>query len=199
MEELVITGSRWLLILFSAAMFAQTAPQLSKEDEEKEWVKIRELKALYEEVVAANQVEKLRPYVASDFHGVLVNGREVRSFDDMLKGNQEIRELIGEGGSYKVSLTYEPGTMFGNVAVAHGTSEEVVVTGSGKRFEFRSHWLVNLIKEGDTWKLFRIQASMDPVDNVFVHDTVKYTRIFFGGGALIAGVLLGYAFRSRRR
>jgi len=44
-------------------------------------------------------------------------------------------------------VNYEPGTMFGNFAVAHGTAEETVVTGGGKRFEFASRWMANLIKE----------------------------------------------------
>jgi len=188
-----------MLLMLAPLLFAQDgSAQRSKEDEEKEWVKIRQIKALYEEAVAANQVEKLRPYVAKNFHGVLVNGREVRSFEELLQGNREIRELIGEGGSYKVTLKYAPGSMFGDVALAYGTSDEVVVTGIGKRFEFTSTWLVNLIKEDGDWKLYRVQAAMDPVDNVFVHDTVKYTRIFFGVGGLLGGVLLGYAFRARR-
>jgi hypothetical protein len=179
------------------AFGAQAAPAVSPE-EEAEWAKIRELKALYEEAVSGNQVEKLRPYVASNFHGVLVNGREARSFDELLKRNQEIRELIGAGGSYTVKIKYEPGSMFGNAAMAHGTAAESVVTGSGKRFDFVSSWLAALVKEDGRWKLYRIQATLDPVDNVFVHDTVRYTRILFGGGALLVGAALGFALRGLR-
>lgn len=186
----------WMVVLLAAYLQAQ--PKISPE-EEAEWVKIREIKALYEEAVSSNQIEKLRPHIAKDFHGVLVNGREARSFEDLIRRNKEIWDLIGAGGSYKVNVKYEPGTMFGNLAVAHGTAEETVVTGSGKRFEFVSSWLVNLIKEDGVWKLYRIQATLDPVENVFVQDTVKYTRLFFGGGALTIGVVLGYVLRSLRR
>jgi hypothetical protein len=186
-----------LLLCLAAAALGQSAAAAA--DEEAEWAKIRELKALYEEAVSANQVEKLRPFVAKDFRGILLNGSEARSFDDLVKRNQEIWDLIGAGGSYKVKVNHEPGVMFGNLAVAQGNSEDVVVTGLGKRFEFQSTWLVNLVKEDGVWKLYRIQATMDPVSNVFVQDTVKYTRLAFGGGGLLLGAALGFFIRGRRR
>jgi hypothetical protein len=196
--------SRWAIFLLSAAAWAQNgvpaaSPAPISPEEEAEWVKIRALKSVYEDAVSSNQIEKLKPYVAGNFHGVLVTGAEARSFDDLVKRNQEIHALIGEGGSYHVKVNYEPGTMFGHLAVANGTAEESVVTSSGKRFEFVSHWLVNLIKEDGAWKLYRIQSMLDPVDNVFVHDTVKYTRLFFGGGGLLIGAILGFAVRGFRR
>ena len=41
---------------------------------------------------------------------------------------------------------------------------------------------------------------MDPVNNVFVRDTVKYTGIFFGGGGVLVGALIGaLAIRVFRR
>src|SRR5437016_4775383 len=51
--------------------------------------------------------------------------------------------------------------------------------------------MANLIKEDGAWKLYRFQSTLDPVDNVFVHDTVKYTRLIFGGGGVAIGALLG--------
>jgi hypothetical protein len=184
--------TRWVILLLSATLWGQNA-------EEAEWVKIRALKSVYEDAVSSNQIEKLRPYVSGNFHGVLLTGAEARSFDDLVKRNQEIHDLIGAGGTYRVKVNYEPGTMFGNLAVANGTAEETVVTGSGKRFEFVSRWLANLIKEDGAWKLYRIQSTLDPVDNVFVHETVKSTRLFFGGGGLVIGALLGFVIRGLRR
>jgi len=88
--------------------------------EEAEWVKIRNIKAIYEDAVNSNQLEKLKPYIAKNFHGVMVNGREARSYDDLVKIVADLRALIGAGGSYHVKIRYEPGTMFGNLAVANG-------------------------------------------------------------------------------
>jgi len=168
--------------------------------EEAEWVKIRNIKAIYEDAVNSNQLEKLKPYIAKNFHGVMVNGREARSYDNLVKIVADLRALIGAGGSYHVKISYEPGTMFGDLAVANGAAEETIVTGSGKRFEPASTWLVNLIKEDGEWKLYRVQATMDPVNNVFVRDTVKYTGIFFGGGGVLVGALIGaLAIRVFRR
>ncbi len=191
--------SRWLLFLFCAVIWAQDKDIQRPPEEEAEWVKIRALKPVYEDAVSSNQLEKLRPYIASNFRGVLVTGAEARSFDDLLKRNQEIRALIGTGGSYQVKVAYEPGTMSGNLAEAHGTAQETVVTGSGKHFEYVSRWLANLIKEEGNWKLYRIQSTIDPVDNVFVQDTVKYTRLFVGGGGLVIGALLGFVLARFRR
>ncbi|HEX3685354.1 MAG TPA: hypothetical protein VHU83_22665 [Bryobacteraceae bacterium] len=191
--------SKWIVFLLSAVVMAQNAETRRPADEEAEWAKIRALKSIYEDAVSSNQIEKLRPYIADNFHGVLVTGAEARSFDDLVKRNQEIRDLIGPGGSYHVKLTYEPGTMFGNLAVANGMADETVVTSSGKRFEYVSRWLVNLIKENGTWKLYRFQSTLNPVNNVFVQDTVKYTRLFFGGGGLVIGVLIGFLLRGLRR
>jgi hypothetical protein len=189
------------LLLAGVACYlgAQTTPANKAAEEEAEWVKIREIKALYEEAVGANQIDKLRPFIASNFHGVLVNGREARSFDELVKRNQELRDLIGAGGTYKVKVNYEPGHLFGNYATAFGTAEETVVTGSGKTFAFTSTWLANLAKEDGQWKLHRLQASLDPVENVFVKDTVKYTSILFGGGGVILGAVLGFLVRSFRK
>ena len=183
---------KWAVVLLAGLACAQA-------QEEAEWVKIRELKAIYQDAVSSNQIEKLRPYVASNFHGVLVTGGEARSFDDLVKRNQEIRALIGAGGSYRVTVNHEPGTMFGNIAVANGTADEEIVTSGGKTFKFTSRWLADLIKEDGTWKLYRFAATLDPVDNVFVHDAVKHTRLFFGGGGLLIGAALGFLLRRSRR
>jgi hypothetical protein len=168
-------------------------------EEEAEWLKIRELKSVYEDAVSSNQIENLQPHVARGFHGILVTGAEARSFEDLIERNREIHDLIGSEGTYHVKLNYEPGRMFGHVAIVGGTAEETVVTGSGKRFEFVSRWLANLIKEDGAWKLYRFQSTLDPVNNVFVHDTVKSTGLLFGAGGLAIGVLLGLAMRGRRR
>lgn len=187
------------LILGTFSALAQ-APAAASAAEEAEWVKIRNIKAIYEDAVNTNQLDKLKPYIAKNFHGVMVNGREARSYDDLVKIVADVRALIGPGGTYQVKVTYEPGTMFGNLAVANGATEEHIVTGSGKRFDPTSTWLVNLIKEDGEWKLYRMQATMDPVNNVFVRDTVKYTGIFYGGGGVLAGFIIGaLAIRVFRR
>ena len=191
--------TRWVVFLLCAAVWAQNVEKATPAAEEAEWVKIRALKSAYEDAVNSNQIEKLRPYIAGNFHGVLLTGAEARSFDDLVKRNQEVHDLIGAGGSYHVKVNYEPGTMFGNLAVANGTAEETVVTGAGKKFEFVSTWLVNLVKEDGVWKLYRFQSTIDPVDNVFVHETVKYSRLLFGGGGLAIGALLGFVLRRMRR
>ncbi|MGH9723184.1 MAG: YybH family protein [Bryobacteraceae bacterium] len=181
-----------LAALFGAVLLGQ---QVSPE-EEKEWVEVRKIKTLYEQAVSNNQIDKLQPYLAKNFRGVVLTGEEVKSFDDLKAVNLKIRQLIGSGGTYSVKVNYAPGVMFGNVAVAHGNTEDTVVTGGGKRFEFQTLWTVDLVKEPDGWKLFRIHSSIDPVNNVFVQDTVYYSKIFYGGGGALLGLIVGVVIRG---
>src|SRR5262245_31094336 len=147
-EEFMPTATRCSIALAAFALWAsRCTAQYAAANEEAEWVNIRSIKTIYEDAVNTNQIEKLRPYVTKNFHGVMVNGQEARSYGALAKIMADARVLIGAGGSYRVKVNYEPGTMFGNLAVANGTAEESIVTGSGKRFDTTSTWLVNLIKE----------------------------------------------------
>ncbi|MEO7651105.1 MAG: nuclear transport factor 2 family protein [Bryobacteraceae bacterium] len=191
---------KWIITILLTATCSAGAQQAETADPmDSEWAKIRQLESVYEEAVTKNDVEKLRPIVAKGFHGVLVNGREVNGFDDLVTANQEIRQLIGAGGVYRIKISHKPGTMIGDVAIAHGTADEMVKTGGGKEFSFQSFWTVNLIKEDGQWKLFRIQATLDPVNNVFVKDTLKFVQIAFGAGGIVLGVLAGFVLRGLRR
>ena len=186
-------------LLISMLLLTMAALGQRPAGEEAEWVKIRALQAIYEQAVSSNQIEHLRPYVAKGFHGVLVNGRSVEGFDDLVVAAGEIRKLIGTGGSYRVKTTYAPGSMFGDLATAHGTAQETVVTSGGKTYEFQSTWLVELTKEDGAWKMYRMQATLDPVNNPFVADTVRTASMIFGGCGIALGALAGYLLRGRRK
>lgn len=183
-----------LPLLLVSSVGAQHSPE-----HEAEWAKVRPLKALYEEVVTSGDVEKLRPFCAKDFRGVLLTGRAFNGFDDFVAATKEIKALIGEGGSYKTELNYTPGSMFDDTAIVQGTAMEHVVTGAGKRFDFESRWIANLVREDGAWKLFRIQSTMDPADNVFTRAGVQTTAIAVGAGAGLLGMILGYAASALRK
>jgi hypothetical protein len=76
LEETPMKLSSWILCLLSAAAWAQTPALPGSSDDEAEWVKIRALKSVYEDAVSSNQIEKLKPYIAGNFHAVLVTGAE---------------------------------------------------------------------------------------------------------------------------
>ncbi|MGH9659705.1 MAG: YybH family protein, partial [Bryobacteraceae bacterium] len=163
--------------------------------EEAEWVEIRKLKTVYEQALSNNQLDQLEPYLAKNFRGVVFTGEELKSFAEVKTYHGKIRELIGAGGTYQVKVNHAPGTMLGDVAIAHGDTDEQVTTGGGKKYSFKTLWTVNLVKEAGSWKIFRLQASLDPLDNVFVQDTVRMVQLTFGiggalGGALLAAVIL---------
>ena len=71
-------------------------------------------------------------------------------------------DLIGAGGSYKVAIAYDPGTMFGNIAVANGTADETVTTGGGKTFNLS----LSAITAYDARKLIEVALSTHKVKQV---------------------------------
>lgn len=181
-----------IVTLVCASLCAQEATRVDPNaaKEEAEWVQIREIKTIYEQAMSQGEIDRLRPYLAKGFRGVVLTAEEVKSFDEVKAFYDRIRRMIGAGGSYQVKVNYAPGVMFGNLAVAHGDTEDRVVTSGGKQFSFRTLWTVNLVKEQDGWKLYRIQASLDPLDNVFVRETVRYAKLLFGAGGFLAGLVV---------
>lgn len=182
------------LVLFvalaQAAAFAQAA---ATPQEEAEHEAIRGLRAVYEQAIRENRVDLLAPHVHPEFTGVMVTGRQVYSFDEVRAYWQDIRNLIGEGGTYTTTLKPEWSTIVGDLALARGTTDDVVVTGEGDEFRFQSFWTAVLQKHEGRWKIRRMQGSMDPIGNPFVREFAQraVTRTAIGAGLL--GLLVGVA------
>ncbi len=182
-----------LLVIGFASIIAVAKaeePQLSSE-EEAEWVEIRKIKGVYEEAIAKNDLSQLKPYLAENFSGAMVTGEEVKSYDEMQSYNQRIWKMIGQGGSYKVKVEYAPGYMKGDAAMAHGTTLDQVKTSEGTEYKFGSIWTATLLKEAGKWKLFRLHASMDPINNTFVKSFSKAAAYKYGVFGLVIGLLGG--------
>src|SRR5262249_3696394 len=145
----------------------QTAPAPAEEAEHNA---LRQLRAVYETAVRDGNIDALGPYLASDFHGVMVTGRVVKNLDDLKRYWHDIRSLIGEGGTYTTHVNPELSVLLGDVALARGTTDDVVVTDRRQEFRFTSNWTMTLRKENGGWKIRQVQASMDPVDNAFVRE-----------------------------
>src|SRR2546430_8136229 len=52
------------------------------------------IKAIYEDAVNSNQLEKLKPYIAKNFHGVMVNGREDRKSTRLNSSHSQISYAV---------------------------------------------------------------------------------------------------------
>jgi ketosteroid isomerase-like protein len=134
----------------------------------------------------------------------MVTGDSVRGIEDLRAYWQKIKQLLGENGEYTASVNPDELSLIsGDIALSKGSTQEVAVTGAGKRYEFSSQWTAVCRKEDGQWKLLRVQATMDPVSNVFVKAFLRRTAAGSGlaGAAvgLVAGALLaGFLLRRRR-
>lgn len=152
---------------------------------------LRRLKTAYENAITSNQIDALAPSFHPDFHGVMVTGRPVNSFADVQQYWRDIRRLIGERGSYSTTLNPETSVILGDIALARGTTDDVVKTGDGHEYRFSTLWMATLERTEGSWKIRSVQGTMDPVGNPFVRDFARRAVIRFSTGAAAAGVVLG--------
>ena len=186
--------TRWVCI---ASLLVATF-QVAYADDESERTELRKIKAAYEEAVNTSHPEKIAPYLATNVTGVMVTGEEVKSFDGLEAYWKKIQNLIGPGGTYHVQVNVDTTEFYDGIALSRGNTEDVVRLGNGKEFSFSSHWTSVCHKENGAWKVLRIHAAMDPVNNTFVTTQLRTTRLLFGAGGLISGFLIALVFRQTR-
>ena len=161
-------------------------------DDDAEHAALRTLVSMYEQAVREGKPEVFKPYLDPQFSGVMVTGEEVVGYRGLADYWHKIQSLLGEGGTYRVKVNVAgPAILSGDLALAQGTTNDEVVTGSGKKYEFTSQWTAICRKSDGQWKALRIQGTMDPIKNQFVLAAVKSASIFFGVIGLIAGVIIG--------
>ena len=182
-----------------AAAQQPAAPVVANDEAEHE--ALRQLKALYEAAIRDNKVEALGPYFSSDIHGVMVTGRVVTSVGELQQYWTDIRALIGEGGTYTTTLNPERSILVGDVALARGSSDDVVVTSDKQEFRFTSYWTAVLQKQEGRWKLVQVQGTIDPVDNPFVREfrrrSLQLAIPISALGGLVVGLGVGWFMRKR--
>jgi len=171
-------------------------------DEEADHEALRRLKAAYEEAVRTNKIETLAPHFHADFHGAMVTGRPVNSFADVQQFWRDLRGLIGEGGTYTTTVNAERSAILGDLALARGTTDDVVKTGDGNEYKVTTLWSATLQRDGGSWKIRTLQGTMDPIGNPFVSAVAQRAVMRYASGAgvigLILGLLLGRVWGRRR-
>ena len=160
---------------------------------------LRDLAAIYETAIAEDDLARLEQHLAEGFTSAMVTGERVEGFAGLEDYWEGLKELIGEGGSYRVTLEPEDTDFRNGVAVAKGNATERVTLSSGSEITFPSQWTAVCIQEDGAWKLLRAQGTMNPVENPFIARAFKVTAITAGGIAGIAGILVGLLIGSRFR
>lgn len=162
-------------------------------DPEADHDQLRAIRAIFEDAVNTRDIDKLAPILDDGITGVPVTGEEVRGMDGLRAYWRKVWEMIGEGGSYRVEVHPELSSLYGDLAVARGSADERVVTDNGREFRYTSHWTAVARRVADgTWKVLRMHSAMDPVNNPFVAAQVRASRIAYGAGGLVLGLLLGF-------
>ena len=182
----------WPATLHAAAQQA-AAPAPSPAADEAEHEALRQLKTLFERAIHDNNISVLGPYFSPDLYGVMLTGRVVKNVDELQRFWADIHELIGEGGTYTTTLKPERSVILGDVALARGSSDDVVVTSEKQEYRFSSFWTAVLHKQAGQWKVVQLQGTIDPIDNAFVHEfNRRYMRAVIPLSVL-GGVVLGLA------
>ena len=169
------------------------APTLA--DEEAEHAALRKIKAAYEEAVNMDAMPKFEPWLGKDATAVMVTDEEVHSFAELQAYWLRIKALLGSGGSYAVKVNVDKTDLLGDVAVSRGTTDDTAKTARFGSVSFHSHWTAVLRKEGGEWKVLRLHASMDPLENPFVVARTASRSLAFGGAGVALGLVLGLLSR----
>ena len=177
------------------ALLLLLALPLSAQEEDKQ--ALRDLKAVYEKAVATKDLELIKPHLASDFSAVMITADEVKDYEGIKAYWKKVEEFIGEGGTYTVAIEPDDTIFQGETAIAKGIAKEHVVR-KGKAIDLVTKWTAIARKEEGKWKLVRIQATIDPVNNPIIIELNKGKLWLAGGIAGVIGLLLGRILWSRR-
>lgn len=171
-------------------------------DEAADHAALRELKSLYERAINEDRIDLLAPHIGAPFHGVMITSKAVSTLAEMKVYWASMRQLMGAGGTYRVTVEPERSILLGDIALARGTTRDVVTTSEGRVYEFATNWTATLQRVNGTWKIVQVQGSMDPIGNEFVRTFIKDALLKYGSLigaiALLAGIAGGYLAGRRR-
>ena len=175
---------------FTAVAAAQEADRAADHDA------LRKLRATYEDAVNNNDLARLKPLLAEGFTGVMISGEEIRSFDELQAFWLKIRDMLGQGGRYHVKVITDQTDFVGDLGISRGYTEESFHTAAGKDYAVESRWTAITRKQNGEWKVFRIQGSINPLDNAGIADMLKKTKISFGAIGAAIGLAIGILVRT---
>ena len=185
--------------LFAVAAFlgfSSAAPVADDADRATDHDALRKLRATYEDAINNNDLTKLKPLLADGFTGVMISGEEVRSFEELQAFWKKTWDMIGAGGRYQVKVITDQTDFAGDVGISCGYTEELVHTAAGKDYPVKARWTAITRKQNGEWKIFRVQGSVNPLDNAGIRDMVMQARMIYGAVGAVVGLALGLIVRS---
>ncbi len=188
---------RVIICLACCAVLAIHVPVFAAETDEleAEHDALRAFKTLFEQAVNSNQLDLLQPYLHDPFSVVTYTDREFSDFDAFRARWQKTRDEMLQGGSYTVELLPDRSQIYGDIAIAKGDSNNLLITGSGQEHRFTSKWTVVFRKVDGDWKILRVHSTLNPFDNSMIKSHVQGLLIKSIGAALLGGLILGWLLR----
>jgi ketosteroid isomerase-like protein len=177
-----------------------TTPAFADSEEDKQ--ALRAMARTFEDAIKQRDLGRFQAVLDPAFKGVVVTGEVVdrttlKNFWDWAWG------LIGPKGTWTVTVNPEPTAFFGDIAVAHGSATDHIVTEGGRQWQFNWNWTAVIRRTAEGWRVVAAQGSMDPLGNVFVRTELRWNRILFGLGGGLVGLLVGaggvYVMKRRSR
>jgi ketosteroid isomerase-like protein len=187
------TNLRFIIIL---AVIAGCWGSLAYADDEADRAALRMIRTNYQDAVNSGDLSKFKNDLSKDVTGVMVTGRAVEGYDGLVAYWKEVQNLIGPGGTYHVTVNVDKTDLFGDVAVSRGMTDETVRLADGKELNFNAYWTGVCHKEDGVWKVVRVEATLNPVDNVFVSLQLKKARLISSISSGITGIILALLIRS---
>lgn len=188
-----------MLIIIAVVFLGLSAT--ARADDDADRAALRQIRTNYMEAVNSGDLSKIKNDLSRGVAGVMVTGVPVEGFDGLVDYWKKVQALIGQRGTYHVTVNVDKTDLFGDVAVSHGTTAEAVRLPNGKELDFSSFWTAVCHKEDGVWKVVRMQATLNPIDNVFVSLQLDKAKLTYGGIGFIAGILvasmIGFLFCKR--
>jgi ketosteroid isomerase-like protein len=159
-----------------------------------------ELRTLRSEVIEAITKGDIDSVIRHVHSNVVVTWQN----NEVCRGHEGLRDFFNRMGKqtfrgYKVPPTPDELTILygGDTGVSFGQTV-AQYTLFGKEYDLKSRWTATLVKENGKWLLASYHISMNVLDNPLLNGA-KQALFWAAGGALVAGLIVGWLVRRPRR
>ncbi|HMF17778.1 MAG TPA: nuclear transport factor 2 family protein [Gemmataceae bacterium] len=188
---------QWMLMALATLGWNQAArAQDKKAAEDPAHEELRQVKAGLEDAFNKRDIKKMLEFLHPDVVVIWQNG-------EVSKGHKQVEEyyqrmLLNKDSVVDTITAHvdvpELSMLLGKdktVAVSWGTLGDKYKLRDGKKFDLDSHWSATLVKDGKRWLIVNAHLSANVFENQVMFLAIKQTAIWVGGGAAIAGLLMG--------
>jgi ketosteroid isomerase-like protein len=188
---------RWILVSLAALGWNQAGrAQEKKAAEDPAHEELRQVKAGLEDAFNKRDIKKMLEFLHPEVIVIWQNG-------EVSKGHKQVedyyqRMLLNKDSVVDTITAHvevpELSMLLGKdktVAESWGTLGDKYKLRDGKKFDLNSHWSATLVKDGKRWLIVNAHLSANVFENQVMLLAIKQTAMWIGGGAAIAGLLMG--------